>query len=203
MKLRDTYRKIPDTVRYGVVAVLLWAVAVLFQYAPENWQGFSGVISGLCLAVGLILVFFIIQRFLSERFNQAAMLQRMHAHMLHGRLTVIDAQLSSFNEKLDILCYPQDYRNFAFLGNQLPPLGNAAWLASLEDLLEKSRMNREERTNFRKAFDGLAELKAEWDRFNGQPPIEPSALMDWQKRLRSLVEAILDPLRKVLWHIEA
>ncbi len=203
MKLRDAYRKIPDTIRYSVMAVLLWMAAVLLQYVPEGWQGISGVVSGLCLAAGLILVFFIVQRFLSERFNQAAMIQRMHAHMLHGRLTVIDAQLSSFSEKLGVLCYPQDSRHFAFLGEELPPLGDAQWLASLEDLLEKSRLNREERSNFRKAFDGLAELKAEWDRFIGQPPVEPSALMAWQKRLRTRVKAVSDPLHKVLWHIEA
>lgn len=203
MKLKKVYRKIPDTVRYSVTAVLLWGLAVLMGYAPESWRVFSGVVSGICLAGGLILVFFIVQRFLSERFNQVTMLQRMHAHVLYGRLTVIDAQLSSFIEKLDALLYPQEIAGFPFLEGNMPPLDDVVWKNSLIKLVRASRLHRAEQDNLWKALDALQQLELSCDEFRGMQGLEPSALMIWRDRLRQLALMSVEPLRKVIWHIEA
>ncbi len=203
MKLRDTYRKLPDTVRYTVTAALLWGAAVLLEYAPEAWRGISNIVSGICLAGGLILVFFIVQRFLSERFNRVAMLQRMHAHVLHGRLGIMDAQLSAFLERLGSLPYPQDMTGFSFLEENLPPVDDESWKDSLMELVQASRLPKEEQNNFRIAFEGLQRLVQAWREFKGMHGLEPSALMMWRDRLRQLASETLASLRKVIWHIEA
>ncbi len=203
MKLKETYRKIPDTVRYTVTAALLWGTAVLLEYAPEAWRGVSNIVSGICLAGGLILVFFVVQRFLSERFNQVTMLQRMHAHVLYGRLSIIDAQLSAFIEKLGTLLYPQDMTGFPFLEANLPPVHDVVWKDSLMELVQASRLPKEEQGNFRNAFEGLQKLGQAWGEFKNMHVLEPSALMMWQDRLRQLASETLASLRKVIWHIEA
>ncbi len=203
MRLKETYRKIPDTVRYTVTAVLLWGLAVLMGYAPEDWQGIFSILSGICLAGGLILVFFVVQRFLSENFNRKVMLQRMYAHVLYGRLNIMDAQLSVFLEKLDALLYPRDTEGFSFLGKHLPPLNDTAWENDLMELFQASRLHRAERDNFRKALERLHQLGAAWETFRKMQGLEPSALMMWQSKLHQLTSESLASLRKVIWHIEA
>ncbi|MBR7069771.1 MAG: hypothetical protein IKI30_04930 [Oxalobacter sp.] len=202
-EIKETYRKIPDTVRHCVTAALLWGTAVLLEYAPEAWRGISNIVSGLCLAGGLILIFFVVQRFLSERFNRAAMLQRMHAHVLYGRLNIIDAQLSAFLEKLGLLLYPQDMPGFPLLEKELPPLDDAAWESALMELVKASRLPREEQKNLGKAFEALHKLMQVWHEFKEKQGLEPSALMMWRDKLSQLASESLALLRKVIWHIEA
>ncbi len=203
MKFKNTYRKMLDTVYYIIIAAVLWGVAVLMEYAPEAWQSVLSIVSGVCLAGSLILIFFVIQRFLSERFNQVTMLQRMHAHVLYGRLNILDVQLSSFLGKLGSLSYPQDMVGFSCLEENLPPMNDVAWCNSLLELVKASRLPREDRGNFRVAFKALQELMQTWDKFKVQQQLDPTVLIMWQSKLRQITDESITSLRKVLWHIEA
>ena len=202
-KLKRIYQNLPDTIRYIVTAVILWIVAVLAGMAPEEWQGFFQIVSGICLAVGIVIIFFLLQRYLSQRFNKVTMLQRMNAHVLYGRLTVLEAQLCLFSEQLELLPFPQDTDCAQLLEKTLPVIEDTSWQESLLALVKASYLHHEERENFRKGFEQLKQLFQAVQELEKIPSPQPAELIVWQKQLHQMTENTLEPLRKVIWHIEA
>lgn len=202
-KLKRIYQNLPDTVRYIVTAVILWILAVIAGMAPDEWQGFLQVISGLFLAVGLVIIFFLIQRYLSQRFNSVTMLQRMNAHVLYGRLTVLEAQLCLFLERLELLPFPQNTDCVQLLEKTLPVIEDMSWQESLQVLAKSSNLHHEERENFKKGFEQLNRLFQSVRELEKIQSPQPADLIAWQKKLQQMTDNTLEPLRKVIWHIEA
>ncbi len=203
MKLKKIYQNLPDTVRYIITAVALWILAVLAGMAPDEYQGFLQVISGLFMAVGLVIVFFLIQRYLSQRFNSVTMLQRMNAHVLFGRLNILEAQLCLFSEKLELLPFPQNTDCVQLLEKALSVLNDESWQDSIQTLSKSSNLHHEERENLKKGFEQLNRLFQAIRELEKVQSPQPAELVTWQKRLHQLTENTLEPFRKVIWHIEA
>lgn len=203
MKIRKTFHNIPNNIRDIGVVILLWIAAIMTGYLPQKWQGFSVVIGGICVVGSLTVVFFIIQRFFAGYFNRLLILRRMNAHILYGRLNIINVQLMVFLKKLNAFKNTGSPEVFHLLERELPTLMSEEWLKSLRDLVRDSGLHQEENDNFKRALDQLTNLWQLFEKLKHIQNIDSIEMKAWQTQLCKITQQALASFKLVIWHIEA
>ncbi len=203
MKIRKIFHNIPNNVRDIGVVILLWIAAIMAGYVPQKWQDLGVVIGSICVVGSLTVVFFIIQRFFAGYFNRLLILRRMNAHILYGRLNIINVKLMVFLKKLNAFKNTGSSEIFHLLEKELPTLMNEEWLKSLIDLARESGLHQEEKDNFKRALDQLTNLWQSFEKLKRIQNIDSIEMKAWQTQLCKITQQALASFKLVIWHIEA